>query len=212
MSTITLEKPIKTPRIPAPPKISFEEFLALSEEEGVVYEWENGEVIKLAVSIEHGDYVSFLSSIIQIFVSWQNLGKVYQEPIVMKTGKNLPGRSPDIMFVRNENLGRLKKNYLEGPADLAVEVVSPESFNRDYRQKLQEYEEGGVQEYWIIDPARKLTSFYQMSEDGYFHPVLPNVEGIYHSKVLEGFCLNLAWLWQGKKPHPSEMLKLWNLI
>ncbi|MDW8290080.1 MAG: Uma2 family endonuclease, partial [Armatimonadota bacterium] len=78
----------------------------------------------------------------------------------MKTGADLPGRSPDILFVSQQNLHRLKPTYLDGPADLVVEIISPESEERDRTQKFSEYERGGVREYWLIDPEKRLAEFY----------------------------------------------------
>ena len=43
----------------------------------------------------------------------------------MKTGPDLPGRAPDILFTSNARIKRLKKSHLDGPADLAVEIISP---------------------------------------------------------------------------------------
>ncbi|MEH2250782.1 Uma2 family endonuclease [Nostoc sp.] len=37
---------------------------------------------------------------------------------------------------------------------LLVEVVSPESVDRDYNQKTSEYAAIGVVEYWIVDPLK----------------------------------------------------------
>lgn len=45
----------------------------------------------------------------------------------MKTGSSLAGREPDLLFVSKGHLHRLKETYLEGPADLIIEIVSAES-------------------------------------------------------------------------------------
>lgn len=55
-------------------------------------------------------------------------------------------------FVAEEHLDRLQEMHLEGPADLVVEIVSPESRLRDRGEKFAEYELAGVSEYWLLDP------------------------------------------------------------
>lgn len=55
-------------------------------------------------------------------------------------------------FVASEHLDRLKETYLDGPADLVVGIVSPDSVGRDRGEKFYEYAQGGVPEYWLIDP------------------------------------------------------------
>jgi len=112
----------------------------------------------------------------------------------MKTGPDLPGRAPDIIFLRNENLGMLKHTYLDGPADLAIEIVSEESRLRDRGEKFAEYEVGGVKEYWIIDPVMRRTDFFLLKKGRYERQV-EDVQGIYHSEVIQGFWIKVAWLW-----------------
>jgi Uma2 family endonuclease len=63
--------------------------------------------------------------------------------------------------------------------------------------KFDEYETGGVPEYWLIDnrPHRQRASFYHLDETGRYQSVPIEVDGIYKSIVLPGFWLRLAWLW-----------------
>ena len=61
-------------------------------------------------------------------------------------------REPDVLFLAKEHLGRLRDSHIEGPADLVVEIVSKESRGRDRGEKFYEYGEGGVPEYWLLDP------------------------------------------------------------
>lgn len=62
---------------------------------------------------------------------------------------------PDIIFIRNENIGRIRENGLYGPPDLVVELLSPSTSNYDLNQKKMVYERNGVSEYWIVDPDTK---------------------------------------------------------
>lgn len=62
-------------------------------------------------------------------------------------------REPDIVFMASNHLDRIGDQFWEG-ADLVLEVVSADdaSQRRDYEQKVRDYAEGGVPEYWIVDP------------------------------------------------------------
>ncbi|MDW8104696.1 MAG: Uma2 family endonuclease, partial [Armatimonadota bacterium] len=121
-------------------------------------------------------------------------------------------RSPDILFVSHANLQRLKETYLDGAADLVVEVISPESRARDRGEKFYEYEEAGVREYWLIDPERKQAEFYQLGADGVYRTVLSGSSGEYRSAVLEGLWLRVEWLWQKPKPTIVEVLREWGML
>ena len=124
----------------------------------------------------------------------------------------MPGRSPDILFVARANLARMHNEYLDGPADLVVEVISPESRRRDRITKFGEYEQGGIREYWIIDPKNKTQEFFVRDDNGKFQSVAVGSNGIYRSTVLEGFWLNVNWLWQQPLPSLMEVLKAWGMI
>ena len=190
-------------------KVTYEEFL--QGDWGTHHvEWVDGEVVMMAaVSDEHTHVTRFLLSIIGIFVETRKLGAVMHEPFQMKTGPGLPGRSPDILFVANANLSRLHKMYLEGPADLIVEVISPGSVGMDRGDKFTEYEQGGVKEYWLIDPLRKQAEFYQRGDDGIFR-LMPIQAGVFNSAVLDGLWLNVEWLWD--RPPVLSVLKEWRLV
>jgi len=94
-------------------------------------------------------------------------------------------------FVAKGRLDLLKETYLEGPADLVVEIASAESRLRDRGTKFAEYEMGGVREYWLLDPERKEADFYRLDERGRYRLMETDSEGIYRSEVLPGFRLKV---------------------
>jgi Uma2 family endonuclease len=114
--------------------------------------------------------------------------------------------------VAREHLERLKTNYLDGPADLVVEIVSPGSRARDRGDKFYEYEQAGVPEYWTLDPQRKQAEFYQLGGDGIYHLVPVGDDGVYHSAALKGLWLKVDWLWQEPLPTLMSVLKAWKLV
>ena len=177
------------------PRMSYEEYLA-AEDLPERTEWVDGEVIEgMTVSHAHARLVGWLHRLLGDFIERGALGQVLLDPFNMKTGPDLPGRAPDIMFVRNEGLGRVQRNHLEGPADLVVEVISPGTEATDRGEKFYEYEAGGVRENWLLDPARQTADFYMREADGYFRAV-PVVDGVYRSRAIEGFWLRSEWPWQ----------------
>jgi Uma2 family endonuclease len=77
----------------------------------------------------------------------------------------------------------------------------------DRGDKFLEYEAGCIPEYWLIDPGRKQAEFYQLDEEGHYRAILPDENGVYHSKVIHGFRLRVEWLWQRPLPPVLEVLK-----
>ena len=202
---------IMEPAPSASRKLTYKEFLARCDENNAA-EWVNGKVIPMTVSVDHNNLSLFLSKMLSEFVMHTNAGEVFVEPFQMKTGPNLPGRSPDVCFLAKEHLTRLQKNHIEGPADIVIEIVSPESVARDRAEKYLEYEQGGVREYWIIDPLRKQADFYVRGEDGYFHSIYPDANNRYRSATLEGLWVDAAWFWKSPLPSLWTVLKAWQLI
>lgn len=195
-----------------PPKMTYEEFLEWVED-GTRAEWVNGEVIILSPSSTlHQRLAAFLTPLLQLFAEVRHAGLVLPPPFQMKTGPELPGREPDIIFIARENLGRLQDTYLDGPADLVVEIISADSRTRDRGEKFYEYEQGGVREYWLLDPQRKQAEFYRLDEDRFYHLVPIGEDGIFHSAVLEGLWLKVDWLWQQPLPPLMSVLKEWKLV
>ena len=212
-----MRQPVQTAPLivtrPLPPgKISYEEFLEWLDDETHA-EWVDGEVVLMSpVSDVHQDVAGLLLGLIRFFVEVNGLGKVSYEPFVMKTAPHLPARAPDILFVANANLGRLKRRSLEGPADLVMEVVSPDHPERDWVDKRGEYEQGGVREYWIIDPPERRAGFFYLDENGRYQPIPIDANGVVHSIVLPGVWLKVEWLWQEPLPLMRSVLIEWGLI
>ena len=174
--------------------ISYEDFLALCDEDTLA-EWVNGKIERYSpASDAHQDLAGWLTSVLRIYVEANKLGIIRSAPFQMKTGPDLPGREPDIIFLSDENRDKLKKTYLDGPADLVIEIISEESLLRDRGEKFAEYEIGGVKEYWILDPETKRADFFILKEGRYERRV-EDAHGVYHSEIIRGLWLKVAWLW-----------------
>jgi Uma2 family endonuclease len=88
--------------------------------------------------------------------------------MVMKLGPDQPARQPDLQILLPESLGRIGQYAVIGPADLVVEVAAPESEHRDAIEKLAEYEQAGVREYWLLSPRHQRASFWVLSSEGIY--------------------------------------------
>jgi len=174
--------------------MSYEDFLDFCDEDTLA-EWVDGKIERYSPASDmHQDMVRWLTSVLCIYVEVKDLGVLRPAPFQMKTGRDLPGREPDIIFIRKENQGMLKRAYLDGPADLAIEIVSEESLLRDRGEKFAEYEIGGVKEYWVLDPELKRADFFVLREGRYERRV-EDEQGIYHAEAIQGFWIKVEWLW-----------------
>jgi Uma2 family endonuclease len=193
-------------------KLTYEEFLAWCDEDTLV-EWVDGEVVTLSpASEQHEDLRSLLDAVLRIFVEQRGLGRVLGASFQMRLAEPVrSGRQPDILFVAANRVSCLKETYLDGPADLVVEIISPESRLRDRGEKFAEYEMGGVREYWLLDPERREADFYGLDERGRYR-AQPDREGWYESLVISGFRLKVEWLWQVPLPKVLDVVSELGLL
>jgi len=70
---------------------------------------------------------------------------------------------PDISVFCDEN--KLDDKGAIGAPDLIIEILSPSTAAKDLREKFLLYESVGVKEYWIVDPANKTLTVYNLDEN-----------------------------------------------
>jgi Uma2 family endonuclease len=163
-------------------------------------EWVNGEVIIMSpVNFEHDQLQGWLYRLVSEFVDYNALGKICSTEFAVRMAHLPSFRLTDLFFVARGRESGFEKARFVGPPDLIVEIVSPDSVERDYDQKFNDYEGGGVKEYWIVDPIRKRLEGYELIRGKY--RAIADKKGELQSKVLKGFFIKPAWLWQ--KPLPK---------
>lgn len=194
---------------PHPSRMSWEEFLEWTDADTFA-EWVDGRVELLtSPTVRHQTLLIFLSALVQTFVEERSGGTVLTAPFLMRLDRS--GRMPDLLFIAADHLDRLTDAYLDGPADLAVEIVSPGSRTLDRRDKRREYEEAGIREYWLLDPEREQAEFYGLDEHGEYQ-LLPVNDGRFESRVLSGLWIRVEWLWQEPLPPLMSVLREWGLV
>ena len=178
-------------------RMSFAEYVAWTRAFERRSEWVDGEVTVFAMpTLYHQRLIAFLVRFLGHLAETHNLGEVFPAGLQMRVRNGRSVREPDVVFVAWDHAHRMTKDRLEGPADLLVEIVSPESISRDRREKLREYEEIGVPEYWIFDSRdghRGVDAFRLVSNDRYERiPIDP--DGAIRSTVVPGFFIRPEWL------------------
>ena len=187
--------------------VSFEDFLRVFAEQHA--EWLMGKVILIVSNnTAHQRIQMFLGTLLNLFLGYRSLGTVLSSGVPMYFGPNQPAREPDLLVILNDHQERIKENYIDGPVDIAVEIVSPESSKRDRGDKLDEYEMAGILEYWLFDPLRHEAVIYELGADHRYHRRPLDEDGRVTSAVLTGFVLDPALLWREEPPAGEALVKL----
>ena len=183
---------------------TFEDFCLLIKDgekgdliDGVIY-------MSPSESTDENALLLFLMLLIGDFAEERELGLVFVSRVAFRLGK-YQGPEPDIAFVRTDRLHLVERGYVDGAPDLAVEIVSPDSIERDYVLKREQYRQAGVPEYWIVDEMSQGVVLLKRSASGAYREVKPR-NGVLHSQVLPGFWLRPEWLWQQPRPKKTMVL------
>lgn len=159
-------------------------------------------------SRRHQLVAGFLDRVLGLYVEQHELGVVIPAPFQMRLTTE---HAPDLVFVNKAHLERIEVAYLDGPADLVVEILERESAGRDRGEKFYAYAEGGVPEYWLIDPETQWAEFYRL-EGNHYRMVLEGKSGRYESEVMPGLWMDVTWLWLEPLPLALEALAALDIL
>ncbi|MDI9311672.1 MAG: Uma2 family endonuclease [Limnohabitans sp.] len=81
---------------------------------------------------------------------------------------------PDLSIICDQN--KLDDKGCNGAPDLIVEILSPSNSKHDIDTKFNLYQESGVLEYWMVEPAEKMVLIYIL-RDGIYIGLKPFSEG-----------------------------------
>ena len=137
-------------------KLTYQDCLDMDAPEGERWELIDGELIMFGAPTEEHQIASIgLGARMYIFAQANALGRVILAPFdVLLSDTDVV--QPDILFVSNERAHIRTRAYVQGAPDLVVEILSPSSARRDWRDKRELYAKRGVKEYWIIDPINRV--------------------------------------------------------
>jgi Uma2 family endonuclease len=93
------------------------------------HEWVRKYVIKKApITLTHYELTQYLRDFLIIYFVFKRAeitAKVVGSPFVMRLAEVEARREPDLQVILGANLANLKETYMDGAADICIEVVSP---------------------------------------------------------------------------------------
>ncbi|HVS64688.1 MAG TPA: Uma2 family endonuclease [Thermoanaerobaculia bacterium] len=173
-------------------KLTLEDY-ELFPDDGRRHELVDGEhVVTPAPSVRHQWVVGNLYVALRQAAMAESLGKVFVAPLDVILSRH-DVLQPDVLFVRRERSDILRQR-VEGPPDLAVEVISPSSRRTDELVKRRAYERLGVAELWIVDPELGVVRIYRREGEGFGRPLELSAErsDAVETPLLPGLRLEVA--------------------
>ncbi|HXP60122.1 MAG TPA: Uma2 family endonuclease [Dongiaceae bacterium] len=193
-NSTTLERPAAAP---ADRLYTYAELAAEMPETNQPCElWDGKLIMSPAPSFYHQEITLRFYRQLYEWVTTRKLGKVVAGPIDMVLSPHRVTQ-PDVAFISRARLGIITKT-INGPVDLAAEVISLGHRNRDRIEKRDLYEQYGVQEFWLIDPEAQTVEVLSL-ENGRYELCLRCTKGqAAASKLLPGFEVLVTPLFEGE--------------
>ncbi len=152
-------------------RVSYEEFLKITEESEHRYELIDGEIYFLASPFY--PHQKAVKEILTEFVLWFRDKKC--EPLaapfdvtLFKSEKNICVVQPDILVMCDREKIDAKGRYTGVPS-LVVEVLSESTSSKDNVTKLNLYMSTGVKEYWVVNTESREIYIYVFKDNGIKH-------------------------------------------
>ncbi len=162
-------------------------------------EFINGEiVIHSPVKKSHNDVTTLLSRLLTIYVDKHQLGYVGIEKIMIQLTRN--DYEPDICFFHKKVAKSFKATQsLFPPPNLVIEILSKKTAKNDRGIKFQDYQDHGVEEYWIIDPIKKIVEQYQLNAEKEYQLVFKGKKGNISSTAVKKFTIDVEAIFDEAK-------------
>ncbi|MDP9080379.1 MAG: Uma2 family endonuclease [Bacteroidota bacterium] len=123
-----------------------------------------------------------LSAIIFNFLEESGTGVALAAPTDVYLEEKQSVIQPDVLVVMNENKHIIQKDGLHGAPDIVFEILSSNHIHDTVKKKTL-YEEAGVKEYFIIDPADKMVIMFARNVEGRYD-LIYQLKGKIASEVL----------------------------
>jgi Uma2 family endonuclease len=140
--------------------------------------------------IKHQFVLLKIASALLRHVESRNLGYVLQAPcnVILARGFTV---QPDLLFIQKGRRGLIGERQLQGAPDVVIEIVSPDTRERDLNTKRKIYSRFEVKEYWTVDLHGEKIEVLVWSELGYATAGVYGKSGSLSSPALSGFKLTL---------------------
>ena len=163
--------------------ISFAEFLKWKPD-GKSFELHNGVIVEVQPKGKHEEIIGFLATEFTLEFRRLNFNYFIPKQALVKVPNKETGYSPDILILNRDNLineslwDKYSTVQTNTSIPLVVEITSS-NWRDDYLTKVRDYEEIGINEYWIVDylglggrryignPKQPTISIYSLVDEEY---------------------------------------------
>ncbi len=161
-------------------------------------------IVHSPATLEHDDVTGFVRGLMDFYADERELGKVYgpDSLVHLATCRKF---GPDGYFVLQGRVPTRDEKQFEGAPDLVLETLSPSNRDYDLHDKREAYRNAGVREIWFVDPKNQQILIDRRRGRRYREEVVTG--GRAASDVLNGFWIDVGWLWADPRPKKTACLR-----
>ena len=174
-------------------KLTVDEFLAeyRDVDDGNIYELQDGEVIvSPPPGSQHGELHVILSWLLSVYEESHAGIRIFDSSGIAFDDDTL--RGPDLTVVKPHDAVTFEDSKMCGVPSIVIEIVSPNKKRLDLVVKRGLYTSKGIAEIWYFDVDAQEALFLCKTRSGYAERKLTS--GVFESKVLKGFCVDVEAL------------------
>src|SRR5205823_185210 len=154
--------------------------------------WDGEIVVSPSPNPDHQRLVLRFCGRLNKFVIARKLGEVFVSPldVVLSQRRTV---QPDIFFISHARR-EIVKDHIYGVPDLAIEIISEGTWERDRVIKKALYEQFGLREYWIVDPESRTIEVFALVKGAYQLHSRAQGEEAAQSRLLSDFKISFSEL------------------
>ncbi|NDJ54477.1 MAG: Uma2 family endonuclease [Chloroflexi bacterium] len=172
-----------------------QDYFALPSSDRSVELWDGTLLIGETPTDDHQAVRARLFAALEAFCAGQPALQVQPLDSVLRLAPNQI-RKPDLMVLAADGAAKRQPTHVDGPPLWVAEILSPDSVRRDEIDKVMDYAQAGIVEYWLIDVSARSVIRYELHEGRSDYTMAQTTQdaGQACSEVLTGFCQNLSGL------------------
>ncbi|MBI5309048.1 MAG: Uma2 family endonuclease [Planctomycetes bacterium] len=151
---------------------------------------EGEEIVTPSPYGKHQEVVFNLAFHVRKYTQENDLGKVFISPLDVILEENVNRLQPDVIFIKNENMG-ICRDWIRGVPDMVVEVVSRGTLVMDTITKKNIYEKYKIPECWIVMPEFESVEVFVLRDNTYELFSGAEGKGTVASRIIEGFEIDM---------------------
>lgn len=161
-------------------------------------------IVYSPATLRHDDVAGFLRTLMRGYAADKGIGLILGPKGLVRLKKGVRV-GPDLFFLTKEQVPNPLPKEFNGVPALMLELLSLAKCEVDWREKRSLYREAGVKEIWFVDPMRQQIIIDRLR--GRYYVTVTKNSGRVESKVIEGFWIEVEWLWSDPLPNEMQCLR-----